>query len=181
MEQNNKFGGWTYVLALNYKGEKKYGYYIHNFNVIKGDVSGDAAFCIDDKGNLDVVNISMTGCIMHTPDIYSMFPVAQEQVDSVLDSYGYEWDDNTIRKKFRLPDYFSYANTDKSRRYYVEVLNREADMISFIRYSCNYTGSSILVERDFIPEHVLVDAYLNHGGEEWDGEEESLIDYYVRG
>jgi hypothetical protein len=37
-----------------------------------------------------------------------------------------------------------------------------------------------VVEKAFIPEQNLIDAYLNNDGEEWDGEEESLIDYYVR-
>jgi hypothetical protein len=181
MTQNNKFEGWTYVLALNYKGEAKYGYYIHNFNVIKGDINGDAAFYIDDMGNLAVLSISTTGCIMHTTDIYSMFPLAQEQVDRVLDSYNYEFKDGEIKKQFKLPDYFSYADKDKTIRYYIEVLDRTGDVVECIKYSCNHIKSEVNIERDWISELALTNAYLNNDGEEWDGEEESLIDYYVRG
>jgi hypothetical protein len=180
MTQNNKFEGWTYVLALNYRGEAKYGYYVYNMTLMNGEVNGDVAFCIDSDQCLDVVNMNMTGCLMHSPDVKTMSPLAQEQVDRVLDSYNYEFKDGKIQKQFKLPDYFSYANTDKTRRYYIEVLSKDGSVITCLKYSCNYVGSEVFVKKDFIPERILIDAYLNNDGEEWDGEEESLIDYYVR-
>jgi hypothetical protein len=180
MEQNNKFEGWTYVLYLNYKDEPKYGYYIYNMTLIDGEVDGDAAFRVDADTCFDVVNIDKTACLMHTVDIKSMFPLAQEQVDRVLDSYNYEFKDGEIKKQIKLPDYFSYANLDKSRRYYIEVLDRDGEDYTCLKYSCCRTDSRIHVEKAYIPVGKLEDAYLNNDGEEWNGDEESLIDYYVR-
>ena len=117
---------------------------------------------------------------MHTTDIYSMYPLSQEQVDSVLDSYGYEWNDNKIRRKFRLPDYFSYADADNTNRYYIEILKVDDDIIHCIKYSCNYRKDSVSIEKIYMAKDTLERCYLNNDGKEWDGEEESLIDYYVR-
>jgi hypothetical protein len=109
-----------------------------------------------------------------------MFPLAQEQVDRVLDSYNYEFKDGEIRKQFRLPDYFSYADANNTNRYYIEVLKVDGDIIECVKYSCNYRKNDVHIERTYIAKDTLEKCYKSNNGEEWDGEEESLIDWYVR-
>jgi hypothetical protein len=181
MTQNNKFEGWTYVLALNYKDEPKYGYYIHNMTIHKGEIMGDIAFCIE-KG-LDVVNVDYLSAIMHVTDIYTSFPLTEGQVISVLDSYNLEIDaDKGIVPKFKLPKFFSYSSLDGDRRYYVEVLSIRPDGdVHVVKYSCSYSKSKVVVTRDtFMSMDILKATYKEHDGQEWDGNVVELINKYTR-
>jgi hypothetical protein len=181
MAQNNKFEGWTYVLALNYKDEPKYGYYIYNMTIRKGEVNGDMAFCVD-RG-LDIVNPRKLSAIMHVTDIDTSFPLTEGQVISVLDSYDHEIDaDYGIVPKFKLPQFFSYSSLDGDRRYYIEVLSVRPDGdVHVVKYSCSYSKSKVVVTRDtFMSMAILKATYKEYDGQEWNGDVVELINKYTR-
>jgi hypothetical protein len=93
---------------------------------------------------------------------------------------GWTFKDGKIQKQFKLPDYFSYADTNNTNRYYIEILSIDGDIAECIKYSCNYRKDTVHIERTCIAKDTLELAYLNNDGKEWDGEEESLIDWYIR-